>query len=124
MGAGNTSELERTVEQYPKTTAADWAAVLAGDLHLQAGCEELFTTKATAADELRALDKYKLVLANSGAPVVRERATYGLANLVEAMAGARQSQGDLTPGHEHYENVAKEWPDGAYAAEAAGELPH
>ncbi len=120
MGAGNTSELERTVEQYPKTTAADWAAVLAGDLHLQAGCEELFTTKATAADELqRALDKYKLVLANSRAPVVRERATYGLARTYEAMAGARQSQGDLDLATEHYENVAKEWPDGAYAAEAA-----
>ncbi|MGI6419893.1 MAG: hypothetical protein ACOX1P_30015 [Thermoguttaceae bacterium] len=120
MGAGNTSELERAVEQYPKTTAADWAAVLAGDLHLQAGCEELFTTKATAADELqRALDKYKLVLANSRAPVVRERATYGLARTYEAMAGARQSQGDLDLATEHYEKVAKEWPDGAYAAEAA-----
>ncbi|MDD4269346.1 MAG: hypothetical protein GXY25_12230 [Pirellulaceae bacterium] len=120
MGAGNASELERTVEQYPKTTAAEWAAVVAGDLYLQAGCEELFTTKATAADELqRALDKYKSVLAKSRAPVVRERATYGLARTYEAMAGARQSQGDLDLAAEHYEKVAQEWPDGAYAAEAA-----
>lgn len=120
MGAGNTSELERTVEQYPKTIAADWAAVVAGDLYLQAGCEELFRTKATAADELqRALDKYKVVLANSREAVVRERATYGLARTYEAMAGARQSQGDLDLAAEHYEKVAKEWPDGAYAAEAA-----
>jgi predicted negative regulator of RcsB-dependent stress response len=123
MGQGDTAQLDQAVEDYPRTTAAQWAAVVSGDLQLSAGCQDLFTTKATAADQFqKAQDKYKLVLENCREPVIRERATYGLARTYEAMAGTRQSQTDLDGAREKYQEVVDKWPNGAYAKAAQSRL--
>ncbi len=123
MGTGEIDQLDQTVEDYPSTSAAQWAAVVAGDLRLSAGCQDLFTTKATAADQFqKALDKYTLVLESCREAVLRERATYGLARTYEAMAGTRRSQEDLARAKTEYEKVVQEWPDGAYAKAAQARL--
>jgi len=123
MGQGDTARLDQTVEDYPSTTAAEWAAVVAADLQLSAGCQDLFTTKATAGDQFqKAYEKYTDVLRISREPVVRERATYGLARTCEARAGTRQSKEDLEQAREEYQKVVDQWPDGAYAKAAAARL--
>jgi hypothetical protein len=126
MGMGDKAQLDDTVDLYPKTTAAQWALVVSGDLHLAAGCEELFTTKATAPDQLKkAQEKYRLALESCREDVIRERATYGLARCYEAMAGTR-SQGDmkqlLENAVENYEKILTNWPEGAYAAAAQARI--
>lgn len=108
---------EAVVENYPDTGAAPWARVVAGDLHLNMGCNSLFINKGVAQQELReAVDHYRAVLAaEDGNSALRQRATFGLARALE-------SQGDLQKATERYEELAQRWPDGAYAATAASRL--
>ena len=123
MGQGDTAALERTVEDFPSTTAAQWAAVVAADLQLSAGCQDLFTTKATAGDQFqKAYEKYSDILKIAREPVIRERATYGLARTCEARAGTRQSKEDLDQARAEYEKVVTQWPNGSYAKSAQARL--
>lgn len=123
MGHGDTAQLEQTIEDYPSTTAAEWAAVIAADLQLSSGCQDLFTTKATAGDQFqKAYEKYSDILRISRDPVIRERATYGLARTCEARAGTRQSKEDLEQARSEYEKVVTEWPKGAYAEASQARL--
>lgn len=123
MGQGDTAELDQTIEDYRGTVAAEWAAVVAADLQLSAGCQDLFTTKATAGDQFqKAMEKYTTILGYSKESVIRERATYGLARTYEAMAGTRQSKEDLDRARTEYEKVVTDWPDGAYTKAAQARL--
>lgn len=79
-------EFEDIVDKYPGTDVAHWAATMAGDLRLAMGCNALFENKAAANQELRgageqdgAVDHYLKVLEESDNPMLRERATFGLA---------------------------------------------
>ncbi len=109
----NLSAFDRIAEQHPNTHLGLWAATIAADLHLNIGCNLLFADKAGANQELRqAVDLYVAVRQHSRHPMLLERATYGLARAWEA-------QGDLQQAIERYEDVARTWPDGAYATEAA-----
>jgi len=54
--------------------------------------------------------------------VLHERATFGLARAYEALAGTRQSQGELDKAMESYEAVVAKWPNGAYGELAARRL--
>ncbi len=123
MNTNDTSQLDQTIEDHGNTAAAQWAAVIAGDIRLAAGCQELFTTKATAIDQFdKAREEYKGVLKDCQDSVVRERATYGLARTCEAMAGTRQSQQALDDAIEQYEEIVTKWPEGAYAKAAQARL--
>lgn len=116
MAQGDTAGLDQIAEDYSGTMAAQWAAVVAADLQLAAGCQDLFTTKATAADQFQKVqEKYTEVLKSSRVPAIRECATFGLARTYESMAGTRRSQEDLARATEEYAKVVKEWPNGAYA---------
>lgn len=109
-GAGelNPTEYVAVEEQYPNTAAADCAAVVAGDLHLTYGCDLLFVNKATANQELRkAEENYSRVLEHSRVASLRERATFGLARAAEA-------RGDLEKAMAYYEQIPRDWPEGAY----------
>ena len=122
-GRGDTAQLEQTVEDYPSTMAAEWAAVVAADLQLTSGCQDLFTTKATAGDQFqKAYEKYTDILRISRDSVIRERATYGLARTCEARAGTRQSKEDLDEARKNYEEIVTNWPNGAYAEAAQSRL--
>jgi len=102
-------EMNNVVEHYPGSDAAHWAQVVLGDFHLREGCDELFTTRAGARQELRkAIEHYDNVLAGTSDGRIRERATFGLAR-------AWESQGDLKKALEFYEEVVRQWPDEPYA---------
>jgi len=107
------ANFDQIAEQYPGTQVGHWAATLAADLHLNAGCNLLFYNKANANQELRqAVEYYVTVREQSRQPMLLERATYGLARALEA-------QGDLEQAVARYEDIVQSWPDGAYAAQAA-----
>ena len=107
---GGTTEFDQIAEQYPGTHLGHWAAVIAADLHLNIGCNLLFFNKANANQELRhAVDHYTTVRRQSRRGMLLERSTYGLARALE-------SQGDLEQAIQRYEDTARDWPDGAYAA--------
>ncbi len=104
-GQGDTAELDQVVEEYGSTTAAQWAAVLAGDLQLSEGCRDLFTTKSTAADQLKkAEDNYGLAV-NSENRAVKQRAIYGLARTYEAKAATQQSPESIDQAKDKYEEL-------------------
>jgi hypothetical protein len=54
--------------------------------------------------------------------MLHERASFGLARAYEALAGTRQSQGELDKAVKAYEEVVKKWPQGPYGRLAAQRL--
>lgn len=121
--SGEPSDLDDVAEKYPGTDVAHWAAVVAADVYLNEGCQQLFSSKASASQELRkAVENYKQVLKESRVSALRERATFGLARAYEALAGTRQSEGELDKAAQQYQEVVKSWPNGAYAPVATQRL--
>jgi hypothetical protein len=115
LGVGPTN-FENVAEEYPNSDAGHWAAVMAADAYLAAGCEQLFVNKADAFRDLKAaVGHYMRVLDRSGHRMIRERATWGLARALEAMARDRK---ELDRAAEQYEKIFTEWPEGAYAEAA------
>lgn len=107
------SDLDDLVGRYPDTHVAFWAGVVAGDMHLAAGCDQLFVNKSTANQELRqAVERYDEVLKSARNPMLRERATFGLARTTESLGV------DLDKAAQLYREVAANWPNGAFAVEA------
>jgi len=112
MASQNPADLDQVAEQYPGTNVAHWATVITGDVHLAAGCDQLFTNRASANQELaKAVDAYKTVLNQTSVSELRERATFGLARAFE-------SQGDLAEAKERYKELIRNWPKGAYTVMA------
>lgn len=112
VSMGSPSEFERVAEEFPSSEAAIWAEAMAADIHLTTGCNQLFTNKASAQEELRrAIEGYLAVLERATDPVLRERATYGLARAQEAL-------GNLGEAEETYQEVVRSWPNGTYAPAA------
>lgn len=123
MSSRNPAEVQEVAELRPGSDVAQWAMLVAGDMYLSSGCQGLFQSKATAAQDLRkAVDSYLSVLGESQNPVLRERATFGLARAYESLAGTRQSAGEIEKAIQHYGEVVENWPDGAYAGAAAERL--
>ena len=123
MNSRSPADVNEVAELRPGSNVAQWAAVVAGDMYLSVGCQELFQSKATAAQELRkAVDSYLSVLKESRSSVLRQRATFGLARAYESLAGTRQSEGELDKAIQHYGEVIENWPDGAYAEAARRRL--
>jgi len=110
------ADFERMAEEYAGTRVGPWAAVMAGDLRLGRGCRELFLDKTTANEELReAVAQYELVRNGRYSPVLKQRATFG-------MARAREAQNKLDEAISLYEDVGTTWPDGIYAEPARQRL--
>jgi len=104
--------LDSIIKKYPGTLVADTAAVMIADQDLGVGCNELFINKGNANARLNnAVEHYLKVLKESDEPMLRQRATFGLAR-------AREALGDLEKAMESYSNVTKSWPRGAFAAMA------
>ncbi|MEA1950294.1 MAG: tetratricopeptide repeat protein [Planctomycetota bacterium] len=116
LSSSNPADLGEMVEDYPDSKAADWARVVAGDMHLTAGCNQLFSNRANANNELdKAADFFEEVLDKSQQGVLLDRASYGLARTREAM-------GELDKAKELYGKVTKKWPDGPFAKISANRL--
>ncbi|MGB9687665.1 hypothetical protein [Thermogutta sp.] len=116
LESGGPADLEAVAEQYPRTDAGHWARLLAADLHLRFGCQEMLSNKANAAQELRkAVDGYLAVRGGSGSPFFQQRVLWGLARAYEALSGTRQGQGELESAIKIYQELVDRWPDGPYA---------
>jgi len=123
FNSGAPSDLDEVAKSHSGTDVAHWAAVVAADAYLNEGCEELFSNKANAGQELRkAVEHYKTVLKESRVSALRERATFGLARAYEALAGTRQSEGELDDARKMYEEVVQTWPKGPYTVMATRRL--
>lgn len=110
------SDLQDVAERYAGDTVAHWSQTVAADMNLATGCQELFQNKALANQHLQeARDGYMTVLDQTSNPELRQRATYGLGQSYEAMAGTRQSQGELESAIEQYKKLVDEWPNSVYA---------
>lgn len=119
--SGNPAGLSDVADKYSGTPAGEWASVVAGDMYLSSGCEQLFTNKSAGSNDLnKAVDSYQKALKQSENSAVREQATYGLARAYEALSGARQS--DLGKAVETYQKLIKDWPKGIYAKAAQQRL--
>ncbi len=118
---GDPAKLTDVAEKYPGTAAAAWADVVAGDVYLSNGCDELFTSKANATVSLnKAVECFKNATKQVDEPALRQRATYGLARTYEALSGTAQSE--LAKATEAYKEVVTKWPDGTYAKAAQRRL--
>jgi hypothetical protein len=119
LETGNVAKLTQVVEDYPNTTVAHMAALVLADNYLGEGCNRLFVNKATAQQELtKAIELYQTVRQESRSPALLERATFGLAR-------AKESKGDaehIKQAEQLYEDVATQWPNGAYAVAASQRL--
>lgn len=103
---------EKVAAEYPNTPAAQWATVLGADQYLMNGSVKLFENKAAAAEDLeKAFKAYKSVVDEPLTPLIGERAAFGLARTLEC-------QGNLTDAVKIYQEVAKRWPNGMFAATA------
>jgi hypothetical protein len=216
LSTGNVAELEDIVARNPGTDVGRWAAVLAGDVYLSNGTQQLFRNKSAASDALRKAVNHYMAVRNTapswwgsvdllrrrfaamtglarlavlavvllvlvgvcalpfalgvyigrkrGTPesgwkiglipfgllllamiaacvalpqilqamgidttppqvaMRHQRATFGLARAYEALAGTRQSQGELDKATEVYQELLQEWPDGPYGQLAAERL--
>ncbi len=123
MGSEGLAGLDKVSDDYSNNEVGDWARLISADLRFAAGCEQLFTNKIEAGQELqKAMENYVTVLEMSNQSAVKERATFGLARTYEAMAGTRQSQGELAKAGEKYQEVVDKWPEGVYAKSAQRRL--
>ena len=123
MNSGEMTGLDRVSEDYSGNEVGDWARVVSADLRLANGCDQLFGNKIEAGQELqKAMESYVAVLDASKESSIRDRATFGLARTYEAMAGTRQSQGELKKAEEKYQEVLDNWPDGVFAKSAKRRL--
>ena len=110
LSNGSFAELDNVAEHYPGSDAAYWAKVVVGDLRLAEGCNELFTSRAGANQELnKAIDHYDAVLEKCSNEAIRQRATFGLAR-------AHEAQGSLDKAIDNYKKLLK--PENAYTATA------
>ncbi len=110
------SDLQDVAERYAGSPVAHWSQAVAADINLATGCDELFQNKALANQHLQeARDGYMTVLDQTRNPELRQRATFGLGQSYEAMAGTRQSQGELESAIEQYKKLVDEWPNTVYA---------
>jgi hypothetical protein len=117
--SGDVARLAKVVEDYPNSNVAHMAALVLADSNLGQGCNQLFTNKAAAQQELtRAIELYQLVLGQSQVPSLLERATFGLAR-------AKESKGDaehIDQAERLYEEIATKWPNGTFAVAARQRL--
>ncbi len=115
MAADNYAAMERIAEDYPGTPVAHWALVVAADARLASACMQLFSDKATAAQELRrAIEDYTTVLNETRQAELRQRALFGRARAYEAVSGSRQGEGELPKAIADYEELVAKWPSGSY----------
>lgn len=130
IGAGRTNpaEFESIATEHAGTITAHWALLLAGEVHLARGCDELFASKATGRDELKkAEEDFLRVLEECRVDELRERATFGLAQVQEAAGNLDEAIADKSsPSRKEpdlgYQGVINLWPEGTYAALAKKRL--
>ena len=112
MRGGNVAVLDEVFEHQAGTPVAEMAGVLEGDILAFEGSQKRFEDRAAAQQALdKAVTCYQQVAETGRSPMLKERATFGLARALEI-------QGKLDDARKKYEEVAEKWPEGAFAAAA------
>lgn len=113
---GNAAALEKMADDNKNSTAAPAANLAAADIQLLQGCNNLFTNKSTANQQLsKACELYQKVREETSSPILLSQATLGLAK-------ARESQGKLETAVKLYTEVKTNWPNTVYAKMASQRL--
>jgi predicted negative regulator of RcsB-dependent stress response len=114
--AQSSEDLTRLIQQYPETSAAQWAHLSLADQALSDGIGQLFQDRAEGRDKLRkAQEHYQSVQQQASDPLLLQRATLGLARVYE-------SQVELDKAQQEYKRLLKDWPNGAYTVAAKQRL--
>ena len=113
---GSEEKLTEVAKKYPGSPVAEWSKLIASDMLLGQGIEQLFTDKSQGKGKLQdAADGYQSVLLNATTPLVKQRALFGLAR-------AYESRGELPKAREQYEQLVKDFPDCAFSATAKARI--
>ena len=116
MLAGNPNVLFNLMEQHSGTPVGSLAGLVAGDYSYVQGVQQRFTNRAASNDALaKAADCYQRVLAADTSPMAQERATFGLARVLETL-------NKLPEAEQGYKSVKERWPHGEFAAWASRRL--
>ena len=112
LSSGRPGELDSVSEQYEDSNVVNSANLIAGELHLEDGCNQRFISRSGAEHELaKAWDNFQAVLENTRKPEFRERATFGVARVHDA-------RGEMNKAIEQYGKVREQWPEGVYVVRA------
>lgn len=109
---GDTGGLDTVITGFGGSPAAQWAAIVQGDVALADGNRLLLTDPAQGRRRLEeAADRYAAVNAERPVPLAAQRATFGLAR-------ARESLGELAEARRGYEALVAEYPESPYRSVA------
>ena len=108
--------LSDLAERSAGTPAGNWAQLYLGDQRLEEGIEQLYVNKSEARDQLKkAEESYLAVREKSSEPLLKQRATLGLARVYESLV-------ELDKARQEYQRLVDQWPDSVYAATAKQRL--
>ncbi len=113
MKAQNAEELASVADSYKGAPVGQWAKLRVGEQFMQSGLSLMFTDReAGKADLEEAQQAFNELLNDSETfDVIRERALYGLATVLETTSGT-----DLTPAIETYRKLLASFPNTPYKA--------
>lgn len=113
---GGPEELDRVANAYPDTGAGVIAMVVAADIRLGQGIDNISVDKDVAAEDIdSAIKGYERVLKSTSDPILRERARYGLGQ-------AQETLGQADAAKKQYESLVKEFPEGTFTETARSRL--
>ncbi len=109
--AQNAEDLASVADSYKETPVGQWAKLRVGEQYMQSGLTLMFTDReAGKADLEEAQNAFNELLNDSKTPdVIRERALYGQASVLETTSGA-----DLKPAIETYKKLLSSFPNTPY----------
>ena len=119
--SGNAEQFIAIAEDYSDEPVGHWARLRAAEMHLMEGVEQSFSNRGAAVDELEeSVEQFaKLMSADLSSDVLRERALYGHARALEAMAAVVEpTQGKVNATLDDaiaaYEKLLKTYPETIY----------
>ena len=119
--SGNAEQFIAIAEDYSGEPVGHWARLRAAEMHLMDGVEQSFSNRGAAVDELEeSVEQFaKLMSADLSSDVLRERALYGHARALEAMAAVVEPtegkvNATLDDAIAAYEKLLKTYPETIY----------
>ena len=119
--SGNAEQFIAIAEDYSGEPVGHWARLRAAEMHLMEGVEQSFSNRGAAVDELEeSVEQFaNLLSADLPSDILRERALYGHARALEAMAAVVEPtegkvNATLDDAIAAYEKLLKTYPETIY----------
>jgi hypothetical protein len=104
--------MQRAIQTYPGTPAAQWAQVFAADTALMVGSNKILTEKKVGIDYLtQARDKYADALKTLTIPGAQEQAMFGKARAIESLI---QNKAQVDEAVAAYQELNERFPHGMF----------